>query len=132
MYAGEPCYHDPAGLSLPPGVDDRAAFGADHLVVPEPRLWVDRLADGAEQAQAAEVVFVRPVSPPLDARANRGRRAVEDAHAVALDDLPPDALVGIVGGALPHDRRRAVGERAIDDVGVPGDPADVCGTPVHV
>ena len=43
--------HDRAGLGLPPGVDDRAALAADHLVVPEPRLRVDRLADRAEQPQ---------------------------------------------------------------------------------
>ena len=43
--------HDRAGLGLPPGVDDRAALAADHLVVPEPRLRVDRLTDRAEQPQ---------------------------------------------------------------------------------
>ena len=45
--------HDRAGLGLPPGVDDRAAVAADVLVVPDPRLGVDRLADRAEQAQRA-------------------------------------------------------------------------------
>ena len=42
------------------------------------------------------------------------------------------SLCRVVGRALPHHRRGAVGERAVDDVGVPGDPADVSGAPVHV
>ena len=41
-------------------------------------------------------------------------------------------IVGIVGNALEHQRRRAVGERAVDDVAVAGDPADVGGAPVDV
>ena len=48
---GQRADQDVPGLRLPPRVDDRAAFAADHLVVPEPCLRVDRLADGAQQAQ---------------------------------------------------------------------------------
>src|SRR6185312_15156018 len=38
-------------VSVPPGVDDRAAFVADHAVIPLPRFRIDRFADRAEQAQ---------------------------------------------------------------------------------
>src|SRR5204863_8443603 len=116
---------DVARLRLPPGVDDRAALTADHLVVPEPGLGVDGLAHGPEQPQRREVVLGRVLRAPLDAGADRGRRGVHYRHAVALDDLPPDVLVRIVGSALVHHAGRAVGERAIDDVAVAGDPADV-------
>ena len=51
--AGQRRDHVAAGLGLPPGVDDRAAAVADHAEIPFPRLGIDRLADGAEQAQAA-------------------------------------------------------------------------------
>ena len=51
--AGQRRQHVGAGLGLPPGVDDRAAAVANHFVVPLPSLWVDRLADGAEQLQRA-------------------------------------------------------------------------------
>ena len=71
--------HDPAGLGLPPRVDDRAALAADHAVVPDPRLGVDRLADRAEQAQRREVVLVRVLVAEPDERADRRRRGVEDA-----------------------------------------------------
>ncbi len=39
---------------------------------------------------------------------------------------------GEAGGALVDDLGDAVGQRAVDDVGVAGDPADVGGAPVHV
>ncbi len=48
------------------------------------------------------------------------------------DDLPPAALVRGVRGALVDHLGRAVGQRAVDDVAVPGDPADVGGAPEHV
>ena len=69
---------------------------------------------------------------PLDEGADRGRRGVEDRRLVALDQLPPDPLVRVVRRPLPHHAGRPVGERAVDDVGVAGDPADVGGAPVDV
>ena len=53
--------HVAAGFGLPPGVDDGAAFLADDGVVPHPGFGVDRFADGAEQAQAGEVVLPRKI-----------------------------------------------------------------------
>jgi hypothetical protein len=58
--------------------------------------------------------------------AQRGRRGVEIVTPV-VDDLPVAAGVGVGGHALEHDGRRAVGQRAVDDVAVAGDPADVGG-----
>ena len=69
---------------------------------------------------------------PLHERADRGRRGVEDRDAVPLDDRPEPVLVRVVRRALVHDARRAVRERAVDDVGVAGDPADVGRAPVDV
>ena len=76
-------------------------------------------------------MLLRVLRPPLHVRADRRRRRVEDVDLVALDDLPPAVLVGEVGRALVHDAGRAVAERAVDDVAVAGDPADVGGAPVH-
>src|SRR5690606_7461207 len=47
-------------------------------------------------------------------------------------DLPVPPLVGGVRRALVDDLGGAVGQRAVDDVGVAGDPADVRGAPVDV
>ncbi len=41
-------------------------------------------------------------------------------------------MIGPVGHALEHHHGRAVGQRAVDDIAVPGDPADIGGAPVDV
>ncbi len=42
---------DAAGLGLPPGVDDRAAALSDHMMVPQPGLWIDRFAHRAQRSR---------------------------------------------------------------------------------
>ncbi len=108
------------------------AVAADDLAVPHVRLGVDRLTDRPEQPQRGHVELVGDVAAPLHEGPDRGRGGVEDRHAVLLDDLPPAALVRAVRGAFVHHLRRTVGERAVDDVAVPGDPADVGRAPVDV
>ena len=130
--AGQRCDQDAPGLGLPPGVDHRAALAADVLEVPHPGLRVDRLADRAQQAQGRQVMAGRVLVAPLHEGADGGGGGVEDRRLVALDDRPPPLLVGEVGRPLVHDRRRPVGEWAVDDVGVPRHPADVGGAPEDV
>ena len=108
------------------------AVAADVLVVPQPRLGVDRLADRAEQPQRREVVACRERLALLHEGADRGRGAVQDRDLVVLDDLPPAIPGRRVGRALVQDAGRRVGERPVDDVAVAGDPADVGGAPVDV
>ena len=76
--------------------------------------------------------FVDVLVAPLDERADRGRGRVEDGDLVLLDDLPEAAFVGIVRAPFVHQDRRAGRERAVDDVAVAGDPADVGGAPEDV
>ncbi len=54
--AGDGGDEHPAGLGLPPGVDDGAAALADDVVVPLPDAGVDGLPDAAEHAQRAAIV----------------------------------------------------------------------------
>src|SRR6185295_14354901 len=58
-HAGEWRDEDLPGLGLPPRVDDRSATAADVLVIPEPRLGVDRLTHRAEDPQRREIVLGR-------------------------------------------------------------------------
>ena len=44
---------------------------------------------------------------------------------MVFNDLPEPPLVGPVRGPFVHHDGRPVGERAVDEVRVPGDPADV-------
>src|SRR5207244_2042527 len=77
--AGEGSDQDPAGFGLPPGVDDRAAALAHHVIVPLPRLGIDRLAHGAEKPQRlARGFFARRI-----ARWHRG----PDGGRGGIDDV---------------------------------------------
>ncbi|MPL84631.1 hypothetical protein SDC9_30596 [bioreactor metagenome] len=124
--------HVAAGLGLPEGVDDRATALADVLVIPDPGLGVDRLADRAQNLDRAEVVLVDPFGALPHQRADRRRRGVELVDLVLLAHRPEPAGIGIGRHALEHHRRRAIRQRAIDDVAVAGDPAHIRGAPEYV
>ena len=62
--AGQRRDHDRAGLRLPPRIDDRAALAADLLVVPHPRLGIDRFADRSEEPQRREIVRLGQLPSP--------------------------------------------------------------------
>ncbi len=121
-----------AGLGLPPGIHDGAALAADVLVIPQPRLGIDRFADGAEDAQRAEIIFRRPFIAEPDECANRGGRGVKGIHLELLDNFPEASGVGISGHALEHQRGAAVAKRAVNDVAVTRHPADVGGAEINV
>ena len=129
---GERGNHDRSGFGLPPGVDDGTASGADFLVIPHPRLGVDRLADRAEEAERGEIVFIDPFVAPFDEGADGGRRGVENGHAVVLDDAPEAVRVGPVRGTFIHQAGHAIGQRTVDQVAMAGDPADVGAAPIDV
>ena len=70
---------------------------------------------------------------PLDEGADGGGGGVEDGDLVVVDDFPEAVVFGPVGCALVHqDGGGAVEQRAVDDVAVAGDPADVGGAPEDV
>ena len=121
-----------ARLGLPPCVDDGAAAVADDAVIPFPGFGIDRFAHGAEKAQrlAARLFYGRLAR--RHQRADRRRRGIEDVDAMLVDDLPEARLRRIIRHALEHQRRRAIGERAIDDIAVARDPADIRRAPVNV
>ncbi|MCY1515956.1 hypothetical protein D9M68_505610 [compost metagenome] len=118
-----------AGFGLPPGVDDRTAALADVLVVPVPGFRVDRLTHRTQQAQAGAIgAFDR--GPALGHHgANGSRRSVEDVHLVLVDDLRHTGDIRVVRHAFEHQSGGAIGQGAVDQVGVAGHPADVGGAP---
>ena len=69
---------------------------------------------------------------PAHEGANGRGRGVQDAHSVLGDDGPEAVAVRVVRRPLVHDGGRAVGQRAVDDVAVPGHPADVGSAPENV
>src|SRR5690606_39129525 len=126
----------PAGFGLPPRVDHGAARTAHVLEVPDPRLGVDGFAHRTEQSQTGQVVVARMVVGVLfrrlDERADcRGRR-IENGDLVTLDHLPEATRIRIRGNAFEDDLGEPGSERAVGDVGVAGDPADVGRAPEDV
>ena len=101
-------------------------------IIPLPRFRVDRLADAAEQAQRRAARALHEGVARAHERADRRWRGVEDVHLPLVDDLPEARHRRVVRHSLEHQRRRAVGERPVEDIAVPGDPADVGGAPVDV
>ena len=68
----------------------------------------------------------------LDERADCRRCGVEDGDAVLLNHFPEAPEVRFVRCALIHHLGDTVGQRAVDDVGVAGDPADIGGAPIDI
>src|SRR5574343_171142 len=128
--------HVAAGFGLPEGIDDRALAAADIVVVPLPGGRVDRLADRTEDAQGRQVEALRMHGGVgvggLDQRTDRGRGGVENGRLVILDHLPETAGVRIGRHAFEDDFGGATGQRAIGDVGVAGDPANVGRAPEDI
>src|SRR5215469_3840421 len=120
------------GFRLPPRVHDGAAIAADDLPIPHPGFGIDRLAHGAEQAEAGKLVLSRPLFPPANESPDRGGSCIEDVYLVAIDDSPEAVRLGKVGRAFVHQAGSSVRERAINDVAVPCDPAYIGRTPVSV
>src|SRR6185436_5906900 len=86
--AGQGSDHDNAGFGLPPGIDNRATLAADNLMIPDPCFGIDRFADGAEEAQRSEIVFLRPFDAPFHESADCGGRGVKNGDVIFFDDLP--------------------------------------------
>ncbi len=59
-------------------------------------------------------------------------RGVENVDLVLVDDLPEAVRLGEVRRALVNQAGAAIGQNAIGDVAVTGDPADICGAEVDV
>ena len=120
------------GFGLPPRVHNRHVPFADDVMIPVPSLGIDRLAHGAKHAQVRQVIFRDPLIPLAHQRANGGGGGVELVHLVLFTDLPKAARIRVGWHTFKHNGCRAIRERAIDNIAMPGDPADVSGTPEDV
>ncbi len=126
------CDHEAAGFGLPPGINNRAATVANLFVIPLPGFRIDRFTYGTHNAQtAASGAFNGPVAFRHQ-RANSGGCSVEQGHVVLVDDLRHPARFRPVGHPFKHQRGGATGQRAIEQIAVTGDPADIGGAPVNV
>ena len=126
---GQRSDHVATGFGLPEGIHDGAAATANVLVVPGPRRWVDGLTHRTQDAQGTEVVVLRVHGlvrlRRFDERTNRRRRGIKNSHVVFFDHLPEAACIWVGWNTFKHNFGCPQGQRAIGDVGVAGDPADI-------
>ena len=120
-----------AGFRLPPGIDDDGFAFADNFVIPAPDFRLDRFADGGHVLEAVVVLFGL-VGTGFAQHADGGGRSVEDVDVEAFGDAPGTAGVGELRHAFIEHAGSGERERAINDVGVSGDPADIGHAPVNV
>ena len=73
-----------------------------------------------------------PLHAPGHEGADGGGGAVKNGDLVAIDNFPEAIALREVRSAFVHHDAGAVGKRAVDDVAVAGDPADVGGAPIDV
>src|SRR5437588_3945269 len=77
-------------------------------------------------------MFFHPLIAPADECANCSRRGVKNIDPVLLDDLPKPIRLRPIWRALVHECSRAVSERPINHITVPGHPADIGRAPKNV
>ena len=107
---------DGAGLCLEERVDDGCLLPSDVVVEPMPRLGVDGLADGADDAQRAQVGVLHVRFAESSEETDGGGRGVEVRELVLVDRLPEARRCRVDGRRLENRRGDAVRERAVDEV----------------
>ena len=123
---------DPAGLGLPPGIDQRTTAAANRVVVPLPSLLVDGLSHRSDDLERRQVVALCEAGLASHEGADGGGCGVELVDFELLAHLPESGGRRGCGHALKHDRGRPTEQRAVHDVAVAGDPADVGRAPIDV
>src|SRR5258708_32059456 len=86
-----------AGFGLPPRVDNRTAFVADHAVIPQPRFGIDRLADAAEEPQTLAAGLLHRLLALAHQRPNGRWRRLENVDLVLVHYLPEPGEVRVGG-----------------------------------
>ncbi len=119
------------GFGLPPGVDDYGFPFANCFVIPTPNFRLDRFADSGHVLEMIVVLF-RLVAAGFAEHADGGGRSMENVDVETLGDAPGTRGIRELRDAFVKDAGGAECERAVHDVGVAGDPADVGHAPVNV
>ena len=132
MGVGQGGYHHAAGFCLPPCIYDGHIFFANNTVIPTPCLWINRLTHRAQQADGGQVMlFNRCVTLPHQG-ADCGWRGVKDIDLMPFAHIPKTTEIRIVGNTLKHKLSRAVEQRAINDIAMPCDPANIGRAPEYL
>src|SRR5215831_14671701 len=122
----------PAGLGLPPMIDDR---DTQLLFSPRDGRRVGAFAGEEQGAELSEIASADQATVGVFTfdSAEGGRGGEEDPDAMLLDDPPKGTRVrGADRLALVHDRGAAKQQGGIDDVGVADHPTNIGSRPEHL
>lgn len=95
-------------LRLPIRIHNSASFIADHVIVPKPRLRIDRFADGAQNGQRFPRISLDKSVPVFHQSSNSRRRRVEFGNRILVDDGPESARIRVQWNALELKRRTRI------------------------
>ena len=102
------------------------------LVVPAPGFRVDGLAHGTQQTQGRQIILFHPfLTLGHEGPDGRGCR-IELVDLPLVHGGPEPTRIRIGGHPFEHETGGALGQRAVHDIGVSGDPADVRRAPIDV
>ena len=102
--------------NVPERIDYRALLPTYMLIVPVPRLGIDRLADTAEHPQTTQIMSFDMLRPKTAQKTDSSRRRVELSKLIFVDGLPVTGGRRIDRGRFEDGGRHAVGKRSVDDV----------------
>ena len=117
----------PAGLGLPPVVDDG---DPDQFFGPVQGVGIETLTGKVKALKTGSIVFLEMLAVRvfLFDRPEGGRGGKQTLHPMLGDDPPEGPGVGSADRfALIEDRGGTLDQRGIDDIGVTDDPADIRG-----
>jgi hypothetical protein len=108
---------------------------SEQVLRPSKRIGVEALAGEEERPKSREIVLSDEFAPRVFALDRpKAVGAVKKQAILVLRDYAPERAGIRRADGLPFEqnRRAAVDERPVDDVGMPDDPADVRSRPVHL
>ena len=65
-------------------------------------------------------------------RADGGGSGIKNVDIVAVNNIADPLIVRVVGHPFEHHAGGAVGQRTVDQISMPGNPAHIGGAPVHL
>src|SRR5258708_7674278 len=120
-----------AVFGLPPGVHDHSFTLADDLVIPLPDCRLDRFTDRGHVLEVV-VVFLGLVRARFAQHTDGRGPCIEDVHIKLFRNTPGTSGIGIVRYAFIKNAGCSQSERAVNDIRMSSDPADIGQAPIHV
>ena len=95
----------PPGLRLPPGIDNGTALLPDVFVIPMPGFLIDRLPDGSQYLQTAQILVLYEIKSETHQTADSSGRGIDNIDLELVHDVPEATGIGLGRNAFEHEQR---------------------------